>query len=594
MLGSTAATTTPEDFSFALDDELRNADERTRTLPESDDDLRTESNLLQALEDAVGAAGKGPQKKARDKAEAAALAKSKDPHWDEREKKMTMKEGPLNCTYGKNVNHGSVAQLEWMIRQHKLVMDKSTSAPPIITTPITAARIADREPKLHRYFGKELYRFAPFRQYPTLCGPNFTECPRCGRTDSWCANGYSITFRRVVGLSKRSFAYTAKYRCVRGSNGRGCGNEWQAWDEEMMAKYPPQVQHEFPFIITPKWMITKELLNFILVSQHVMGMSQIYRMLRAMYFHTFLTDMHVYSDHLKEYARSIRRTQSQAEAAAFLKTHVPLIGKHSSTLFELCTNTYRYDGAWPSLDFLDEVCRKQFERVIKPIADRVQSSVSAEYLAFDTTKKITSKVQVNGCPVFGGLEIACNEYHEIPHWAFRTSEDSVEFERSVKSLIHRLKGLGCKLKGIFLDNCCTWGDVFRRVFSSLLEDEQKPQIFLDRAHFLMRFTEAAKKDSPLWDSFRRDLSTAVCYSRRVGPNEGGSFSDIKKNVVQIPYSQDQMKVRVEAEHDSRLFSPRWISSRLCVIQQNSFFQRHCLGYQLQSGGIGSGTARASF
>ncbi|KAI8837520.1 hypothetical protein BJ741DRAFT_163943 [Chytriomyces cf. hyalinus JEL632] len=336
-------------------------------------------------------------------------------------------------------------------------------------------------------------------------------------------------FSACCGALEAVIRVYSKVSMCEGSNGRGCSNEWQAWDEEMMAKYPSQVQHEFPFIITPKWMITKELLNFILVSQHVMGMSQIYRMLRAMYFHTFLTDMHVYSDHLKQYARSIRRTQSPAEAAAFLKTHVPLIGKHSSTLFELCTNTYRHDGAWPSLDFLDEVCRKQFERVIKPIADRVQSSVSAEYLAFDTTKKITSKVQVNGCPVFGGLEIACNEYHEIPHWAFRTSEDSVEFERSVKSLIHCLKGFGCKLKGIFLDNCCTWGDVFRRVFSSLLEDEQKPQIFLDCAHFLMRFTEAAKKDSPLWDSFRRDLSTAVCYSRRAGPNEGGSFSDIKKS-----------------------------------------------------------------
>ncbi|KAJ3387744.1 hypothetical protein HDU80_000107 [Chytriomyces hyalinus] len=555
MLGSSARPTTesPKDFTLAFDDELQNADERTRTLPESDEELRTESSMLQALEDAIGAAWKGPQNEAKDKGAAVALDKLRDPHWDECQEKKTMKGGSLNCTYGKNVNHGSVPQLEWMIREHKTAMESKSPTLPITTTPISAAQINSTEPQLHSYFGKELYRFAPFRQYPKLCGPNLTECPSCCRTDSWSANGYSVTFRRVAGLSKRSFAYTARYKCFKGAKSHGCGKEWQAWDDEMMAKYPLQVQH-------------------------------------AMYFHTFLTDMHVYSDHLKQYAKSIQRRHSPAEAAALLKRHVPLIGKHSSTLFELCTNTYRYDGAWPSLDFLDEVCHQQFERIIKPIADQVQSSIGAQYLAFDTTKMITSKIQVNERAVFAGLEIACNEFHEIPHWAFRTSEDGVEFEGSVAELIRRLKHRGCKLRGIFLDNCCTWGDIFRRVFSSLLEeleDEQTPQIFLDRAHFLMRFTEAAKKDSVLWDAFRRDMSAAVCYSRRVGPTDEGSFSDAKKNVVQIPYSQDQMKNRIVSVFEKYKNSDVFDKSDMDAVYktQEGQINKGCVSFGSNSGDI---------
>ncbi|KAJ3220451.1 hypothetical protein HDU81_011431, partial [Chytriomyces hyalinus] len=111
-----------KDLPAAFDKELQTANECTHMLPESNDDLRAESNLLKALENAGGTVGKGPQNMATAKAASIALAKLKDLHWDECKAKKDR--GTLDCTYGKNVNHRSVVQLEWMIEQHKAAMDK--------------------------------------------------------------------------------------------------------------------------------------------------------------------------------------------------------------------------------------------------------------------------------------------------------------------------------------------------------------------------------------------------------------------------------------------------------------------------------------
>ncbi|KAJ3386276.1 hypothetical protein HDU80_000460 [Chytriomyces hyalinus] len=105
MLGSTARPTTdsPEDPTVTFDDKLQNANKRT--LPESDDDLCAKSNMLQALEDAISSLGNGPQNKTKDNTASITL---RDPHWDNCKAMKTKKGGALNCTYRKNVNHGSV------------------------------------------------------------------------------------------------------------------------------------------------------------------------------------------------------------------------------------------------------------------------------------------------------------------------------------------------------------------------------------------------------------------------------------------------------------------------------------------------------
>ncbi|KAJ3073662.1 hypothetical protein HDU99_001865, partial [Rhizoclosmatium hyalinum] len=439
---------------------------------------------------------------------------------------------------------GSFEQMVFMNSVHKKISAKDSPAKKIQYHYHEESRKPGYiAPTIAALFIKPVFYWDVFEQYKTMCGNGFTRCSSCGRNDQWKANGYSTNYSRIFGKDTRLFGYCALYKCVQ------CKYSTAAWDPAFLIILPEFVQNEFPFVVTPKWKVTKELLNFVLSNHHHTGISQLYRMIRGDYFFHCLQKVHRYSLQLEITHDSAIKSGNKQRWDKLKRECIWDENGETSSLADLFINPYRCDFAWPTISYLDVLVKDHFDTTISKIADRVQANVKAEYLSFDAAKKITGYVKAAGETVASMVELASNEWNEIPHLMFRLSEDSTEFERSVQGLLNRLEKAGCTIKAIFIDNCCTWKNVFKAVFARLSTETELP-VFLDRLHFLMRYTAATKRDHPLWEAFQRDLSDAITYlqpvSRDCAYPEGQRS---KLNKVRIPWEILEILRRIQVTID---------------------------------------------
>ncbi|KAI9309728.1 hypothetical protein BDR26DRAFT_946782 [Obelidium mucronatum] len=176
-------------------------------------------------------------------------------------------------------------------------------------------------------------------------------------------------------------------------------------------------------------------------------------------------------------------------------------------------------------------------------------AVSVDFWLVDLAN-ILSRVSICLYCEVESFKVAPEVHHVKPSsgWShkamFRLTEDADELERSLQRLLDQLEKLGCLIKAVFLDNCCTWGGIFQRIFERIKEGE-KVDIFLDRLHLLMRYTAATKREHPLWEAFQRDLSAAITYTVPVSNDCRYPVTQkTKVNRVQVPYTISEMKKRV--------------------------------------------------
>ncbi|KAJ3282938.1 hypothetical protein HDU79_009538 [Rhizoclosmatium sp. JEL0117] len=324
-------------------------------------------------------------------------------------------------------------------------------------------------PVMKTYTAKPVFLYAPFIQFD--CS-TYT-CHGCKKANTMTCNGMGSGFLRAFGMTGREFVIGQEMIC---GTKEGCSASIMPWIPACFERLPKDAQ--------------KDLHNLIVANHSILGKSQLYRMIRNIYFFRFLENIQQYLLDLKSYNDA---QKSQASVLNHFKgadsqQSASLLNEDTQTLFDFCVNPFLHSN------------------ITQRICDRLQANVVGDFLAFDDNKKIVKYMQSDGVRVAAAFGMGVTENKEIPLFGFRRGESAEDLEQLCTPYVMRLKDTGRVVQRLGVDVCCPWASEFRRIFQN-----DKLEVFLDRLHFLMRYTALTKQDHPLRQKFQNDLANAVSF-----------------------------------------------------------------------------------